>query len=71
MKKKYLSILSLFNLISCKSSNYNLNMNLENGNNQKRGSINKPYLKFIKQYMNSLITNNYNASIDAICWMQY
>ena len=35
MKKKYLSILSLFNLISCQSSNYNLNMNLENGNNQK------------------------------------
>ena len=35
MKKKYLSILLLFNLISYKSSNYNLNMNLENGNNQK------------------------------------
>ena len=35
MKKKYLSISLLFNLISCQSSNYNLNMNLENGNNQK------------------------------------
>lgn len=38
--------------------------------NQKRGSIYKPCLKFIKQYMDSLITNNYDASIDAICWMQ-
>ena len=57
MKKKYLSILLLFNLISCQSSNYNLNMNydflectnLENG---------KAYEKFITY------VNRQNGNID-------
>jgi hypothetical protein len=36
----------------------------------KRGSIYEAFMIFAKQYMNSLLENNYDAKIGAICWMQ-
>ena len=35
-----------------------------------RGDIYKACMKFTKTYMDALLESNYNASIDAICWMQ-
>lgn len=46
-------------------SGYSLNYHYLD--NQKRGSKYKPCLKFIEQYIDTLINNNYSASIDAIC----
>ncbi|MBQ8739822.1 MAG: hypothetical protein IJZ04_10070 [Clostridia bacterium] len=35
-----------------------------------RGDIYKACMKFTTTYMNALLESNYNASLDAICWMQ-
>ena len=35
-----------------------------------RGDIYKACIKFTTTYMNALLESNYNASLDAICWMQ-
>ena len=36
----------------------------------KRGSIYEAFMIFAKQYMDTLLEHNYDAKIDAICWMQ-
>ncbi|MBE6674900.1 MAG: sialate O-acetylesterase [Ruminococcaceae bacterium] len=35
-----------------------------------RGDIYKACIKFTETYMDALLESNYNASLDAICWMQ-
>lgn len=57
-----------FFILKYTMSGYSLNYHwLED---TKRGTIYKPCLKFIRQYMDSILSAGYDARISSICWMQ-